>query len=124
MTKNSKKSGANCEVLPMVQKVEAYYRARDAFREGNYAIGMKETLLSLASGAFKLNARNLYELWEASIEGGRGSDELFLTMIDQGFVEQILIKAKTGKIEIINEFLAAVQRIEISERERILRAVV
>ncbi|MBF8766360.1 hypothetical protein IR009_14150 [Pseudomonas putida] len=105
-----------------LQQFEIYTRAHSSFRKGDYSEGMKGTLYLLANGIVKMNARDLYELWESSVEGGCGSDELFMTMVDQGFVEQVLIKAKAGKIEIIKEFLDAVAQLDEDVRYKILKA--
>lgn len=104
-----------------LRQYEIYTRAHHSFRKGDYSEGMKGTLYLLANGIVQMNARDLYELWESSVHGGRGSEELFMTMVDQGIVEQVLIKAKAGKIEIIKEFLDAVSNLDEGTRYKILK---
>lgn len=102
---------------------DMYLRAHEAFRAGRNSDGLKATLFLLANGVVKPNARELYELWESSVYGGCGSDELFLTILDLGLIPEILKDAKAGSFDILSEFLQRVQGLDDDTRYAILNAV-
>lgn len=106
-----------------VEQFDMYMHAHEAFRQGNNAEGLKATLFLMANGIVKPDARHLYELWESSVYGGCGSEELFLTMLDQGMIPEILREAKAGKFDILKDFIDAVGRLEEDTRYQVLKAV-
>lgn len=106
------------------QQYEIYIQAQEAFRLGDHSTGLRNTLYLMANFIVGMKGYDLYRLWEASVIGGNPSEEIFGAMVDGDLVVPVLQDAKNGKIQIIQDFLDAVQRIEINERERILRGVV
>lgn len=106
-----------------VDQFDMYMQAHEAFKGGNNAEGLKATLFLLANGIVKPNARELYELWESSVYGGCGSDELFLTMLDLGIIPDILKDAKSGSFDILSEFVERVDRLDQDTKYTILKAV-
>lgn len=106
-----------------VDQFDMYMRAHEAFKGGKNAEGLKATLFLLANGIVKPNARELYELWESSVYGGCGSDELFLTILDLGLVPDILKDAKAGSFDILSEFVERVDRLDQDTKYTILKAV-
>lgn len=106
-----------------VDQFDMYMQAHEAFRGGKNAEGLKATLFLLANGIVRPNARELYELWESSVYGGCGSDELFLTMLDLGIIPDILKDAKSGSFDILSEFVERVDRLDQDTKYAILKAV-
>ena len=106
-----------------VEQFDMYMRAHEAFKAGRHAEGLSATLFLLANGIVKPNARELYELWESSVYGGRGSDELFLTMLDLGMIPAILKDAKSGSFDILSEFVERVQGLDQDTKYAILKAI-
>lgn len=106
-----------------VEQFDMFMRAHDAFRAGRNTEGLSATLFLLANGIVKPNARELYELWESSVYGGRGSDELFLTILDLGLIPDILKDAKAGSFDILSEFVERVQSLDQDTKYAILKAV-
>lgn len=106
-----------------VDQFDMYINAHEAFKQGNHADGLKATLFLMANGIVRPDARNLYGLWESSVYGGNASEELFLTMLDQGMIPEVLKEAKAGKFEILKEFLDAVGRLDEDTEYEILKAV-
>ncbi|POA83674.1 hypothetical protein C1882_18165 [Pseudomonas sp. FW305-E2] len=106
------------------QQHEIYIQAQEAFRLGDHSTGLRNTLYLMANFIVGMKGYDLYRLWEASVIGGNPSEEIFGAMVDGDMIVSVLQDAKDGKVQIVNDFLAAVQGIEINERERILKAVV
>jgi hypothetical protein len=106
-----------------VEQFDMYMRAHQAFKAGRNAEGLSATLFLLANGIVKPNARELYELWESSVYGGHGSDELFLMILDLGLIPDILKDAKSGSFEILTEFVERVGSLEQDTKLGILKAV-
>lgn len=106
-----------------IEQFDMYMRAHEAFKAGRNSEGLSATLFLLANGIVKPNARELYELWESSVYGGSGSDELFLTMLDLGMIPQILKDAKAGSFDVLTEFVDAVGRLDEDTKYKVLRAV-
>ena len=106
-----------------VEQFDMYMKAHEAFKGGKNAEGLKATLFLLANGIVKPNARELYELWESSVYGGCGSDELFLTMLDLGIIPDILKDVKSGSFDILSEFVERVDRLDQDTKYTILKAV-
>ena len=106
-----------------VEQFDMYMRAHEAFKAGRNSEGLSATLFLLANGIVKPNARELYELWESSVYGGSGSDELFLTMLDLGMIPQILTDAKAGSFDVLTEFVDAVGRLDEDTQYKVLKAV-
>lgn len=106
-----------------VEQFDMYMKAHEAFKAGRSSEGLSATLFLLANGIVKPNARELYELWESSVYGGCGSDELFLTILDLGLVPDILKDAKAGSFDILSEFVERVGRLDQDTKYTILRAV-
>ena len=106
-----------------VEQFDMYMKAHEAFKAGRSSEGLSATLFLLANGIVKPNARELYELWESSVYGGRGSDELFLTMLDLGMIPDILKDAKAGKFDILSEFVERVDKLDQDTKYAILKAV-
>lgn len=106
-----------------VEQFDMYMRAHEAFKAGRNAEGLSTTLFLLANGVVKPNARELYELWESSVYGGCGSDELFLTILDLGLIPDILKDAKAGSFDILTEFVERVDKLDQDTKYTILRAV-
>ena len=106
-----------------VEQFDMYMKAHEAFKAGRSSEGLSATLFLLANGIVKPNARELYELWESSVYGGCGSEELFLTMLDLGMIPQILREAKAGSFDILTEFVDAVARLDKDTQYKVLKAV-
>ena len=106
-----------------VEQFDMYIKAHDAFRAGKNAEGLSATIFLLANGIVKPNARELYELWESSVYGGCGSDELFLTILDLGLIPDILKDAKAGSFDILTEFVERVDKLDQDTKYTILMAV-
>lgn len=106
-----------------VEQFDMFMRAHDAFKSGRNSEGLSATLFLLANGVVKQNARELYELWESSVYGGCGSEELFLTMLDLGMIPQILRDAKAGSFDVLAEFVDAVGRLDKDAQYEVLKAV-
>lgn len=106
-----------------VEQFDMFMRAHEAFRAGRNAEGLSATLFLLGNGIVRPNARELYELWESSVYGGCGSEELFLTMLDLGMVPQILRDAKAGSFDVLTEFVDAVGRLDKDTQYEVLKAV-
>ena len=106
-----------------VEQFDMYISAHEAFKAGKNAEGLSVTLFLLANGIVRPNARELYGLWESSVYGGRGSDELFLTMLDLGMIPDILKDAKAGKFDILSEFVERVDKLDQDTKYAILKAV-
>lgn len=106
-----------------VDQFDMFMGAHEAFRAGRNAEGLSATLFLLGNGIIKPNARELYELWESSVYGGCGSDELFLTILDLGLVPDILKDAKAGSFDILSEFVERVDRLDQDTKYTILKAV-
>lgn len=106
-----------------VRQFDIRTKAHQDFARGNKAEGLKSVMYLLANGIVKLNSRDLYEFWESSVYGRNESDELFGTMLDLGHIPEILRKAKTGEIEVIQNFIDAIDRLDIETKLSILRAV-
>jgi hypothetical protein len=105
-----------------VDQFDMYLKAHEAFKNGNNAEGLKAALFLMANGVVKLNSRQLYKLWESSVYGGQGSEELFLTMLDQGMIPEILRNAKAGEFEVLKDFVDAVARLNEDTRYEVLKA--
>lgn len=106
-----------------LEQFDMYMRAHEAFRAGRNAEGLSATLFLLANGIVRPNARELYELWESSVYGGNGSEELFLTMLDLGMIPQILRDAKAGSFDILTEFVERVDSLDQDTKFKILKAI-
>ena len=106
-----------------VEQFDMYIKAHDAFRAGKNAEGLSATLFLLANGIVKPNARELYELWESSVYGGRGSDELFLMILDLGLIPDILKDARSGSFDILTEFVQRVDDLDLDTKHKILTSI-
>lgn len=106
-----------------VEQFDMYMRAHEAFKAGRNAEGLSATLFLLANGIVKPNARELYELWESSVYGGRGSDELFLKILDLGLIPDILKDAKAGSFDILTEFVQRVDDLDLDTKHKILTSI-
>jgi hypothetical protein len=106
-----------------VEQFDMYTRAHVAFRAGNKTEGLKHVLFLLGAGLVKPQARDLYEFWESSVMGKNGSEELFGTMLDLDVIPEILRQAKTGKILLIEDFIAEIAKLDDEAKYQILKAV-
>lgn len=106
-----------------VEQFDMYMRAHEAFKAGRNSEGLSATLFLLANGIVKPNARELYELWESSVYGGHGSDELFLMILDLRLIPDILKDAKSGRFDILTEFVERVGSLDQDTKLKILKAV-
>lgn len=102
---------------------DIHTRAHQEFACGNKAEGLKAVMYLLANGIVKLNARDLYEFWESSVYGRNESAELFGTMLDLGYIPEILRQAKIGEVEVIQDFINAIDRLNEDAKLAILKAV-
>lgn len=106
-----------------VSQFDIHTRAHQEFARGNKTEGLKAVMYLLANGIVKLNARDLYEFWESSVYGQNESAELFGTMLDLGYIPEILRQAKTGEVEVIQDFINAIESLEEDTKLAILKAV-
>lgn len=106
-----------------VDQFDMYIRAHEAFKAGKNAECLSATLFLLANGIVRPNARELYELWESSVYGVHGSDELFLTIQDLGLIPDILKDAKAGSFDILTEFMERIDELDEDAKYAILKAV-
>ncbi|WP_104961357.1 hypothetical protein [Pseudomonas sp. XWY-1] len=106
-----------------VRQFDIHTKAHQDFARGNKFEGLKAVMYLLANGIVKLNARDLYEFWESSVYGRNESAELFDTMLDKGHIPEILRKAKSGEMVIIQDFIDAIDRLDEDTKLAILRAV-
>lgn len=106
-----------------VGQFDIHTKAHQDFARGRKSEGLKAVMYLLANGVVKLNARDLYEFWESSVYGRNESTELFGTMVDLGYIPVILRQAKTGEVEVIQDFINAIDRLEEDTKLAILKAV-
>ena len=105
-----------------VGQFDIHTRAHQEFARGNKAEGLKAVMYLLANGIVKLNARDLYEFWESSVYGRNESSELFGTMLDLGYIPEILRQATSGEVEVIQDFISAIDRLDEDTKLAILKA--
>ena len=106
-----------------VEQFDMFMKAHEAFKAGRNSEGLSATLFLLANGIVKPSARELYELWESSVYGDCGSEELFLTMLDLEMIPDILREAKAGKFDILIDFVDAVARLDEDTQYTVLKAI-
>ena len=94
-----------------------------AFRAGYESQALKNTLFLLANGIVKLNASDMYSLYESSVMSGIGSEKLFFTMLEQGMVSEVLQNAKSGNFEILKCFVDQIRRLDEDTRYELLKSV-